>query len=46
VARADPRWHQVFPSSELAPWKRQWPVVPTYVFGGMDYGVLAARAAG
>jgi hypothetical protein len=45
VARADPRWHQVFPSSELAPWKRQWPVVPTYVFGGMDYGVLAARAA-
>jgi hypothetical protein len=44
VARADPRWHQVFPSSELAPWKRQWPVVPTYVFGGMDYGVLSANA--
>jgi hypothetical protein len=19
-------------------WKRQWPVVPTFVYGGMNYG--------
>ena len=34
---ADPRWRQVFPSSELARLKRQWPVVPTHFFGGVDY---------
>ena len=33
----DPRWKQVFPSSELARFKRQWPVVPTHSFGGIDY---------
>ena len=33
----DPRWKQVFPSSELAKFKRQWPVVPTHFFGGIDY---------
>jgi hypothetical protein len=34
--RRDPRWKQVFPSSELAQFKRQWPVVPTHFFGGID----------
>jgi hypothetical protein len=34
----DPRWKQVFPSSELARFKRQWPVVPTHFFGGINYG--------
>ena len=33
----DPRWKQVFPSSELARFKRQWPVVPTHYFGGINY---------
>jgi len=38
--RADPRWMNVFPSSELAPWRRQWPVVPSYTYGGMSYGAI------
>ena len=38
VNRADPRWHNVFPSSELASFRRQWPVVPTFSYGGMNYG--------
>ncbi|MFD6897638.1 hypothetical protein ACFWB0_24270 [Rhodococcus sp. NPDC060086] len=40
--KADPRWLQILPSSELAPRKRQWPVVPTYVHGGIEYGEIAA----
>jgi hypothetical protein len=36
--REDPRWLNVFPSSEMASFKRQWPVVPTFVYGGMNYG--------
>jgi hypothetical protein len=36
----DPRYQNVFPSSEMANWKRQWPVVPTFTFGGIDSGVL------
>jgi hypothetical protein len=36
--RDDPRWLQVFPSSEMASFKRQWPVVPTFTYGGMNYG--------
>ncbi|WP_067436536.1 hypothetical protein [Nocardioides jensenii] len=36
----DPRWLQILPSTELAPWKRFWPVVPTYVHGGIEYGVI------
>ena len=35
---ADPRWLQILPSTELAPWKRFWPVVPTYCHGGISYG--------
>jgi hypothetical protein len=36
----DPRFQNVFPSSEMADWKRQWPVVPTFVFGGINTGTL------
>jgi hypothetical protein len=36
--RFDSRFRNVFPSSELATFKRQWPVVPTLVFGGINYG--------
>jgi hypothetical protein len=42
---ADPRWLQILPSSELAPWKRQWPVIPTHVHGGINYGTLASPHA-
>ena len=38
----DPRWLQILPSTELAPWKRFWPVVPTYVHGGIAYGEITA----
>ncbi len=40
--KADPRWLQILPSTELAPWKRFWPVVPTYVHGGIEYGEIMA----
>jgi hypothetical protein len=40
----DPRWLQILPSTELAPWKRFWPVVPTYVHGGIEYGKLTGKA--
>jgi hypothetical protein len=36
----DPRWLNVFPSSEMADFKRQWPVVPTFWHGGMNYGAI------
>jgi hypothetical protein len=36
----DPRFANVFPSSEMAAWKRQWPVVPTFSYGGIEYGSL------
>ena len=36
----DPRWLQILPSTELAPWRRFWPVVPTYVHGGIRYGTI------
>jgi hypothetical protein len=36
--RRDPRWMNVFPSSEMTSWRRQWPVVPTFTYGGIDYG--------
>ena len=36
----DPRWLQILPSTELAPWKRFWPVVPTYLHGGIEYGTV------
>ena len=36
--RLDPRFHNVFPSSELASFKRQWPIKPSFVYGGINYG--------
>jgi hypothetical protein len=44
VNRRDPRWHNTFPSSELAPLRRQWPVLPTFVYGGINYGRVEASA--
>jgi hypothetical protein len=38
--RADPRWMNVIPSSELATLKRQWPIVPSFSYGGMSFGVI------
>lgn len=40
----DPRWLQILPSTELAPWRRFWPVLPTYVHGGIEYGEIRPRA--
>lgn len=37
----DPRWSNVFPSSEMTDWRRQWPVIPTFSYGGIDYGQIA-----
>jgi glyoxylase-like metal-dependent hydrolase (beta-lactamase superfamily II) len=34
-------WKQLLPSSELAPLKRQWPLVPTRQVGGIAAGSLA-----
>lgn len=39
----DDRWLQIIPSSECADWKRQWPVVPTFTHGGLDYGTITTR---
>jgi hypothetical protein len=33
----DPRYQNVFPSSEMTDWRRQWPVVPTFAYGGINY---------
>jgi hypothetical protein len=38
--RRDPNWLQVLPSSELADWKRLWPVRPTFAHGGIEYGAI------
>ena len=38
--RRDPRWLNVFPSSEMPAWRRQWPVMPTFTYGGMNYGTI------
>ncbi len=44
--RRDPRYLNVFPSSEMASWRRQWPVVPTFVYGGMNYGTVVPPSSG
>jgi len=36
--REDPRWMNVLPSSELTAWRRQWPVLPSFSYGGIGYG--------
>ncbi|MDX6669209.1 MAG: hypothetical protein QOK04_2589 [Solirubrobacteraceae bacterium] len=45
VNSRDPRWLNVFPSSEMAPLRRSWPVVPTFMYGGINYGRIEAPAA-
>jgi hypothetical protein len=44
--RRDPRYLNVFPSSEMADWKRQWPVVPTFWYGGINYGTIERPPSG
>jgi hypothetical protein len=39
----DQRYKNVFPSSEMPNWRRQWPVVPTFTYGGMNYGTVSSR---
>ncbi|MFN2612020.1 MAG: hypothetical protein ABR536_01465 [Solirubrobacterales bacterium] len=41
----DPRYQNVFPSSEMADWRRQWPVVPSFSYGGMNYGDITRSPA-
>jgi hypothetical protein len=36
--RSDPRFANVFPSSELATFRRQWPIQPSFVYGGVNHG--------
>jgi hypothetical protein len=36
----DSRWLNVFPSSEMASFRRQWPVQPSFEYGGINYGFL------
>jgi hypothetical protein len=43
--RRDPRWLNVFPSSEMPAWRRQWPVLPTFTYGGMNYGTVERPAS-
>ena len=38
--KRDPHWLQILPSSELADWRRFWPVRPTFAHGGIDYGEI------
>jgi hypothetical protein len=38
-------WRQILPSSELATLRRQWPVVPTRLVGGLNVRSVAAPAA-
>jgi len=40
--RTDPRWLNILPSSEMASLRRQWPVVPTFVYGGINHGRMDA----
>jgi hypothetical protein len=40
----DPRYKNVFPSSEMPHLRRQWPVVPTFTYGAVDYGRVERAA--
>lgn len=40
----NPEWKQILPSSECAPWKRQWPLIPTLTHGGINYGEVKRRS--
>lgn len=39
--RRDPRWLNIFPSSEMVRAKRSWPVVPTFAQHGLTYGEIS-----
>ncbi len=43
--RSDPRWRCIFPSSEMASHRRQWPVKPTFTYGGINYGRIEKPAS-
>src|SRR5919108_85683 len=42
--RNDPRWMNVFPSSEMPAWKRQWPIVPSFEYHRIEYGAIQQPA--
>ena len=42
--RRDPRFLNVFPSSEMADWKRQWPVTPVFSYGEISCGEIERPA--
>jgi len=42
----DPRFKNIFPSSEMTSWRRQWPVVPTFTYGGINYGIVRSNPNG
>jgi hypothetical protein len=44
--RSDPRFANVLPSSEMPNWRRQWPVVPTFFYGGLSSGTVRRSASG
>lgn len=44
TSRRDPRFLQILPSSELADWRRLWPVRPTFRHGGISYGSIERPA--
>ena len=39
----DSHWLNVFPSSEMASFRRQWPVTPTFEYGWINYGRIERR---
>ena len=45
VNRRDPRWLNVLPAGELSSLRRQWPIVPTFVYGGVDCGRMQTPPA-
>lgn len=40
VSKKDARFKQVLPSTELLPWKRNWPCTPALFQGGIHYGTI------
>jgi hypothetical protein len=42
ASRRDPRFLNIFPSSEMGRLKRHWPVVPTFPQGELRYGEIVA----
>jgi hypothetical protein len=40
INKRDPRFKNIQPSSEVGKFYRQWPVIPRFQMGGMNYGKL------